>query len=296
MRVTSEMMVANSLRRLSTRLERYERAQSQLAAGSRLLAASDDPSGTGQALGLRASQRAREQEVRNASDARSWLGLADSQLQAAVEGLQRARGLAVRGSSSLNADERRAIAAELASVRDEMVTIANFAHRGRPLFAGYGEGPAVAQVDGVWTFRGDEGAITRRVGESDVVQVNVTAAAAFGFGSAGGDVFTMLDELVAALDAPDAAAALNAGIGRIDGARRHVGDALARVGANTNRVESARRRSEDALAATRGQLAEVEDVDIAAAIMDLQTQELAYTATLQALARALPPSLVSFLR
>ena len=34
----------------------------------------------------------------------------------------------------------------------------------------------------------------------------------------------------------------------------------------------------------------------AAGIMELQTQELAYTATLQALAKALPPSLLSFLR
>ncbi len=38
------------------------------------------------------------------------------------------------------------------------------------------------------------------------------------------------------------------------------------------------------------------DVDIAEAIMNLQIEEVAYQATLQAMARALPPSLASFLR
>lgn len=296
MRVTSEMMVSNSLRRLSSRLEGYERAQSQLATGRRMLAPSDDPSGAGRALGLRATQRAREQEVRNAGDAKAWLDLADSQMQAAVERLHRARELAVRGASSLGAEERQAIGVELASVRDEMVAIANFSHGGRPLFAGYGSEDPVALVAGTWTYQGDAGQVTRRVGESEVVQVNVTAPEVFGFGSPDGDVFTMLDDLIAALGGPDPAGELAQGIQRIDAARQTIGDAQARVGASSNWVDSARRRSEDAILATRGQLAEVEDVNIAEAIMNLQTEEVAYTATLQALARALPPSLAAFLR
>lgn len=297
MRVTSEMMVANSLRRLSSRLEGYERVQSQLATGTRMRAPSDDPSGAGRALALRASTRAREQEVRNASDAQSWLDLADSQLQAAVERLQRARELAVRGSNSLGPEERSAIAVEMASIRDELVGIANATHRGRPLFSGYSDEEAVAEVGGVWTYGGDDGAITRRVGESEVVRVNVTAAEAFGFAGPDGDVFTMLDELVTALEgAPDPSATLAAGIGRIDTARHTIGDAQARIGTASNRVESARARADDALLAIRSQLSDVEDVDIAEAIMELQTQEMAYTATLEALARALPPSLAAFLR
>lgn len=296
MRITGEMMVTNSLRRLTTRLEGYERAQSQLATGRRMLAPSDDPSGAGRALALRATMRASEQEVRHAADAQAWLSMADSQMQAAVERLQRARELAVRGANSLGAEERRAIAVELEGVRDEMAAIANSTHGGRPLFAGYASGDAVAQVGGVWTYQGDDGAITRRVGPSENVQVNVTAGDVFGFGSPDGDVFTMLDELVTALQGPDPVAAVTAGIGRIDAARQHIGDAQARVGAASNWVESARRRSDDALLGARGQLAEVQDVNIAEAIMELQTQEVAYNATLQALARALPPSLATFLR
>lgn len=296
MRITTEMVVNNSLHRLSARLERYERTQSQLATGNRMLNPSDDPSGTGRALSLRASQRSREQEARNASDAESWLALADSQMQAAVERIQRVRELAVRGASSLNNAERRAIAEEVSRIRGEMESIANARHRGRPLFSGYQDVPAVAKIDGQWVYQGDDGVITRRVGEQDVVPVNVTAAEVFGFGAAGGDVFSLLDDLENALRGPDAAAAMSAGLEGIDAVRQRIGDAQAKIGANTNWVESARRRSGDALMAIRGQLAEVADVNLAEAVMELQVQEVAYTATLQALSRALPPSLVSFMR
>jgi uncharacterized protein YunC (DUF1805 family) len=51
-----------------------------------------------------------------------------------------------------------------------------------------------------------------------------------------------------------------------------------------------------ALLSPRGEPADVEDADIAEAILELQTQEVAYTAALQTLGRALPPSLAAFLR
>lgn len=45
-----------------------------------------------------------------------------------------------------------------------------------------------------------------------------------------------------------------------------------------------------------GGVAEVEDVDVVAAIMDLQVEEVAYQTTLRAAGRPLPETLVSFLR
>ena len=295
-------MVTGSIRRLSTRLEKYEQIQSQLATGKRIMTPSDSPGDANRTLGLRAVQRAREQETRNAADAESWLNITDSQLQGAMERLGRARDLTVRGASSQDVDERRAIAAELRNVRDEMVSIANFRNRGRPLFSGFSDASAVSYDGTNWVYQGDNGAVTRRVGESDVVQINVTAPKVFGFvdpsdpSTAGNtDVFTILDTVIDQLAAGDLNG-LSASVGTVDGARARVGDALAQVGAATNTVTSAVRRTEDTLLAIKGELAEIEDVDLAEAVMELQTQESAYQATLQALARALPPSLVSFLR
>jgi flagellar hook-associated protein 3 FlgL len=299
MRVTNEMMIGNALNRLHTRLGAYERAHSQLATGKRILAPSDDPSGMSRAFGLRAAQKGREQEARNASDAKAWLNTADSQLQAAGERLHRARDLMVRGASDADMGERNAIAQELQSIRDDLAGIANSQHRGRPLFGGQGESPVVTQDGGGWSFADNPGAgdaVTRRLGDAERVTINVTAREAFTFAGDDGDtdVFALLDGAIAALRDPSGD--VGSHLAGVDAARASVNGALAKVGATTNQVESAQRRTTDTLLTLRGELAEVEDVEIATAIMDLQVQEVAYEASLAALARALPPSLVSFLR
>jgi flagellar hook-associated protein 3 FlgL len=298
MRVTSQSMVGTSLRRLSQRLARYERAQTQIATGKRIRKPSDDPAGANRGLALRAAQRAQEQAARNATDARSRLEIADSQMQAGVERLGRARELSLRAASGVNASERRAIADELGAIRSELQSVANFDHNGQPLFAGYSDAPPVAKVAGTWTYTGDSGQISRRVGEQDIVVVNVNAGEMFGFsGSPGTDVFSRLDALIAELGAANPSpAALSAGIADIDTAMQRLGDHQARVGAAANWVESALQRGEDTLLSLRGELAETEDVEVASAVMELQTQQMAYEATLSALERALPASLLSFNR
>ena len=292
MRVTSEMMAANSVRRLSGRLQQYERVQSQLATGRRVLRASDDPSSAGRAMTLRTQLRANDQALRNAGDARAWLEVGDGKLQTAVQRLHRVRDLAVRGANALGASERNALALEVSSIREELRSIANSRYRGRPLFGGTSDAdpvdPAGAVVD-------DGGAVSRRIGDAtgEVVTVNVLASDAFGTGA--DSLFVRLDELETALKSGDDAG-ITAAIGHIDTARERLGTQLATVGATMNRVESADQRLTDIRLTLRGELAQVQDVDMAEAVVELQTQEVAYQATLGAIGRALPPSLVSFLR
>lgn len=296
MRVTSEMMVTGSLRRLQGRLARYERAQEALATGRWVNVPSDDPSQASRGLALRAALQSREQEVRAASDASSLVRRADGELQGAVAALQRVRELTVRAASSAGGDERAAIAMELEELQEQLLSVANGRHRDRAVFAGFQAGPAVAldPATGSWTYRGDQGVIERRVSDTDRVQVNVTADDVFGFAS-GADTFTMLDELRAAVVTGDTVA-ISGGLDRIDTALDHVLGGLATLGAAGARIESALGRTQSSQLTLRTELAEVEDVDVAEAIMDLQVEEVAYQATLQALGRSLPDTLVSFLR
>ena len=101
MRVTSEMMVTGSLRRLQGRLDRYQRAQEALATGTWVNVPSDDPAQASRGLALRAALQSREQEVRAATDARSLVAQADGELQGAVDVLQRIRELTVRAATDL---------------------------------------------------------------------------------------------------------------------------------------------------------------------------------------------------
>jgi flagellar hook-associated protein 3 FlgL len=283
MRVTTNLMVTNTLRRLSSRLEQYESKQEQLATGRRINRTSDDPAGASRSLVLNSAIRARTQERRNADDAVQLLDTADSKLQGAVTAMHRVKDLTVRASNDLGPVEREAIG------------IANSTSGDKPLFSGTHDGLAVENVAGSWTYTGDNGNVMRRISEQDRVTANVTADKIFGFGSPQGDVFTIIDDLIGALNSDDTAT-LNAGLGRLNDAFSSVTEQLAVVGAVTNRVESARDRTQNALMTLRSELAEVQDVDLEEAIMDLQVEEIAYEATLQALGRSLPPSLIAFMR
>jgi flagellar hook-associated protein 3 FlgL len=294
MRVTHLGSHQAAVHRLTGSLSDFAATQDRLSTGKRLRRASDDPTGMARALELRASLRTRDHELRNADDGTMWVNLADTRLQSAVEHLQRARELAVRGATFTNADERNAIAREVESLRAGMVELANTRHQGRGLFAGFSTNDAVENVGGVWTYQGDAGQVNRRIGEAEVVSVNVTGDVAFGFTS-GKDVFTVLDDFEAALVANDTSG-IEAAIAELDTSMSTVLESLATLGATGSRIGSAHNRIMDDIGAIKSQLSNVEDVDLAEAVMDLQMQESAYQAALAAFARSSQSSLVDFLR
>jgi flagellar hook-associated protein 3 FlgL len=288
-RITSEVMVTRSLERLGTRLQRYDRSQNELSAGKRILAPSDDPAGARRASSIRGAMQAREQELRNASDAIGWLDSADTQLQAAMGRLHRVGELTVAAANTDDPTARRAFAAEVRGIAAELESIANATHVGRPLFGGLGAGPAVSGAAGAKVAEGTGEQVMRRVSDTEHVRINVTAGEWLG----GGDTLNQLDQLAADLESGAPVAPY---LDVLKGARELVADALSVIGTTTNRVESARGRNEGLLLTLRTELSQIEDVDIAQGVMELQVQQVAYEATLQALGRALPPSLVAFLR
>lgn len=293
MRVTSEMMVTGSLRRLQARLERYERAQTALSTGKWVNRPSDDPAQASRGLSLRAALSSHDQELRAANDARSLVQRADGELQGATNMLQRVRELTVSARTVTSNEQRQAIAAEISDLRDQLVSVANTRHRGRALFAGFTNGEAVSQ-GAPWNYLGDEGEIRRKVSDTDNVVVNVRASQLFGFDEAT-DTFTALDDLVDAINADDDAGVAT-GLDEVDTALGRMFDGLSTLGAAGSRIDSATQRTQHSRLTLKTELSEVEDVDIAEAMMDLQVEEVAYQATLQALGRSLPDTLVSFLR
>ena len=294
MRVTHLGTHQSALTRITSSSSDAAVAQQQLSSGKRITRASEDPTGMSRALELRAALRSRDQELRNAGDGLMWVNLADGKLQTTVDQLQRLKELAVRGATFTNADERTAIASEAAQLRDTIVALANSNHQGRGVFAGFAAGDAVAKVAGVWTYTGDNGAIERRIGESETVAVNVTAETVFGFAS-GQDVFTVIDDFEAALLANDNAGIDNA-IAEIGASLSTVLEGLTTLGAAGRRVEDAQVRILDEQSVLSAQLSEIEDVDFTEAAMELQLSSTAYEAALAAFAQSSRASLIDFLR
>lgn len=292
-RVTQEGMVHSALLRLQERLGSLDNAGKRLSSGKAVQVASDDVSGMNRILGLRARIRAGEQEARNAADGLTWLNVADTKLQTVSDRMHRARELIVRAGSTNDATAREALASEIESIRDDIFSVANTKIDGRALFAGTSAGPAVAAGAG-YTYGGDLNDVQRRIGAEDLVTVNVNASDVFGF-TDGEDLFTTLTDVATDLRSGNTQAVLGK-LDDMDRAQQRLSAGLAAIGAATNHIDAAMVRNDDEQITLKGELSKVEDIDMAAAIMELQTQEVAYQATLGALSRVLQPSLVDFLR
>jgi flagellar hook-associated protein 3 FlgL len=293
MRISQEVIVNSTMRRLQSRLSEFQETQRRLSTGKQFEVASQDVSGMNVSLTLRAEIRALDQSKRNVSDGQSRVNISDSKVQQLTQSLRRARDLALRGSNTVQQIERDALAVEVASIREQMVNIANTTFLGQSVFGGFTSGDAITNVAGTWTYTGDTGDVKRRIGEDEIVSVNVTGDDVFGF-NGGTDVFTTLDDLEAGLIAGNGAN-ISAAINSLDTANEAALTGLARLGSIGSLLETTNSRIQEQELVLRTQQSQIEDVDMAEAVMELQTQEVALQATLGAMSRALQPSLVDFL-
>ena len=132
--------------------------------------------------------------------------------------------------------------------------------------------------------------VQRRVGADTTIQVDADGSAAFGTGAT--SVFATLDSIVADLRS---GADVQPQLARIDDALKSVLTVQAVSGSRYSQME----RAKDAVSATsidlEAQRTTIEDVDTAQALVNLQSQNLAYQSALAVTAKALPVSLLSFL-
>lgn len=297
-RITQRLMVERSLSSMQSGMARLARNQEQLSTGRLINRPSDSPTGTNDAMRLRAQLAADAQYSRNAADGLSYLGRTDNTLTTMVDNVRRARDLVVQGAStgSQGPDARAAIAAELKQIKESLVALANTEHLGRPLFGGTASGTAYTATappaaPGL-AFNGNAESVTRTIGDGMTVQVNVSGQDAFTVN--GDDLFTMMDATIDAMT--NNPAALGGSLTRIDALSKQMLSALADVGTRYGRVEGAMTTLTDANLNNTAALSEVENVDIAKAVVDLQMAEVAHQAALGATARVLQPSLIDFLR
>ncbi|MCF6736705.1 flagellar hook-associated protein FlgL [Blastococcus sp. KM273129] len=293
MRITQKAVALTSLQGLNRNLDTFGKLQEQLTSGRLINAPSDSPTGTNKAMQIRSEQAAVEQFARNISDADSWLSITDSTLQNMLEVTRRVRDLTVQGASTGNSSEasRRALATEVASLRESLLGLANTTIQGRPVFGGVTTGTTAYSDAGA--YQGIGGAdVLRRVSFTEEVRVDLTGPEVFG--PAGADLFAVVARI--ADDLVDDPAALDQGLVDLDAVMERMLGGVADVGARAARVEREQQINTDLALRLETQLGEVENVDLPGTIMRLQMQQVGYQAALQATAKAISPTLMEYLR
>jgi flagellar hook-associated protein 3 FlgL len=290
------MMVRSTLRDLSQNLSRLQETQTKLSTGKELTRPSADPGGTAAAMGLRQDMRRAEQRMRSLDDAQGWLQTADSTLTSSLDALGRAKEIAVRGANTGGISDpaaRTAMAAELRSLRSELLALANTTYGERSIFNGTAAGAA---YDTAGAYVGNSASIMRDVAPSTQIAINLTGPAVFGTaGGPVGDVFEVLDRLATAVENGDNAAIATEHT-NLDTVTRTVSAATVEIGTRSARLSEAKARAEDNKLLLTQQLSEVEDVDVVEALIRVKAQESSYQAALQVAAKILPGSLLDYLR
>jgi len=290
-RIPDQMLITNSLSDLQASFAKLTDLQNQASSMKRLSKPSDAPADVVSAMELHAGLNRNTQYATNLGDASAWLGSADNALTSAVTQMQRVNDLVVQAANgSMDANTRSGIASEIDQIRETLIGIANTQYAGRPIFAGTASGNVAYDQNG--NYVGISAAVQRNIAPGQTVQVNVNGDAVFGTGN--NDLFTTLAAISNAVrNDPTQLSALQT---TFSTQTTNVQTQLAQVGARYQRVSTLQSQNTADNLTMKQNLSNIEDADIAQVMVQLQAQQVAYQAALEATAKAIQPTLADFLK
>lgn len=299
-RITNNILFRSALSDVTQQRLRLARTQEQASTGLRINRLSDDPVGVRAATLLKAGIENTQQFARNIQNSESRLRGVSAALSDTNEVLIRARELALQGANGTQGGaERRLIAAEIASLHDQLVSNANRKVGGGFVFGGYASDTAPFDAappapPAVW--QGDSNEVRVDVDTGVSVPVTLNGERVFtGVGVSGGEnLFAVLDDLRLALEA-DNRPGVQAMLTRIDAAQNQINVEQAEVGALESQILVFARQNDERDVDLEQRLSEVQDADSVKVFSDLVNQEVALQASLAASARMIQPSLLDFL-
>lgn len=244
-----------------------ERLQSSIGTGHRLTSAADDPSGAAQLRAMGRADTFSAIDQANAGRANDDLSLADGSLTEITNSIARAIELATQAANgTLSADQRNSIGAELAQIKDGLVSLANGRDSaGHALFGGETAGSAYTlDASGNPIYAGTASAGTLSLGDGQKVTRGMTGPEFLNFKVNGTptDIFSVIGTLASALQGgsadPSGAArtaldGLNAGLDSVTVAQTVVGTRLSwisQVGDRRQNLQEQRTSNESSIGGT----------------------------------------------
>jgi len=273
--------------------EELNKANEVVSTGKRINNLSDDPVGLNQVLNIKSTLSNIEQMDRNIVFGKSWITASETTLNNVQNLISDTKTLCVQMATATTSSEARASAAEtIQNTLDEIVSLANTEVSGRYIFAGSKTDSAPFSQGGAYS--GDNNPFTITIGRNSTVQVGSDGEAVFGTTGSANDIFKTLTDLKTALTGNNVNGVQEA-MTRLDNHFDHISARISDLGSKSIRLEIKENILQDMDIANTERLANIEDVDITEAIMDLKAKELAYQAALASSAKLMQLSLVDYL-
>ena len=283
------------------------KSNAQIAAQKQVLNPSDAPDQSAAILRLKSVIGRQDSFSKSLDTINTRLSAEDTTLKSANDVIVRVKELAIQAANgTLASADRQALGTELKGLRGELLSLANTQDsNGNYLFSGSRvRQPAFAADDsGQVIYQGDQTHMNVVVGESQSIPINRSGSDAFvrvvrtgTDGVAKGvSFFQALDDLTAGINNGDLSA-MQRGIGEVDSLQLGISLAQASVGTDMKVVEQQSNVVRDTTLGLKTTLSNIEDLDYATAITQMNKQLLALEAAQSSFAKISQLSLFNYIK
>ena len=172
-RISTGMMYSQSVALMMAKQAKLSHLEQQIATGSKIVSAKDDPVAAGAAVGLDRSLAALERMKLNGNNVQNRLGVQENTLAQVGDMMGRINELTIYANNpALAPADKQSLVTEIKAIRDNLLSLANTSDgTGRYLFGGTNDSdPPFAQVGGKVVYSGDQTQRRVEVGPDTYVQ------------------------------------------------------------------------------------------------------------------------------
>jgi flagellar hook-associated protein 3 FlgL len=275
-------------------------AQTELSTGLRVNVVSDSPDVISTLLEARANLNAAQQISSNLGQVTTEVNTGEQAVSSATSLYDQVLSLSAEGASSTQtASGRAAIAQQLQSIEQQMVGLANTSVNGRYIFAGdtdqtrpYTYDPS--QPDPVSTYQGSSSTRLIQGPNGTTFSVALTAQQIFDSTDPTTNVFTSINNMVAALNTNNDVSIATAN-GALSGVGTYLNSQLAMYGAAQNSVAASTTAASTLVTQLQSQIGGLQDADETQSILNLTQAQTQEQAALQSFQQVPRTSLFDFL-
>ncbi|MEP7354513.1 MAG: flagellin [Acidobacteriota bacterium] len=292
-----DQVFLNNINRIA---ERLDKAQRQIATGIGLAQVSDSPDQISTLLSARASLSAANQTQTNLGRVKAAVDVSEQALRSGVDLLDRVQTLAAQAATSTQtADGRASIGQEVGSILQQLVGLAATQVEGRYVFSGNSDQTAPYSIDPtqatpVSSYQGTAASSVAQHPNGTTFQIAHTAQEIFDSTDPTTNIFVALTNLQQALSSNDQTG-VQASLDGFKAISSHLNTQLAFYGTTQNEVADATTFGSNLQLQLQTQIANIENADPTAAILELNQASIQQQAALSARARVPRTTLFDYL-
>lgn len=300
MQVSTKLFNEQFLNRFANLSGDIQKLQSRIATGKNVLKASDDPVTMINISAAKEKQAQLQRYSSNIDRASSRLSMSEIAITEMQSVITRIYELSIQAKNdTYNSSDRQTIKAEISSLRDLTVDLANSKDtNGNSLFSGFRTNilPFEENIDGEIEYKGDQGNHSLKVSETVTMPTSINGATAFmRIKTDDGYIplFNVLDNLIDEVEE----------VGASDTSLEHLNKTLNQlsinstiIGANLNKAETQKNGISQRQLLITNTLSGIEDADISVLITEMQSLLLSKEAAQQSFMMIGQQNLFDFLR